>query len=94
MGLGSFFKSSAGALGQLAGGALGGPLGSVIGGSIGGSIEQGFRDKQQRQRLTDERNFQREFAQNSIQWRAADAKKAGVHPLAALGASTHSPSPP
>lgn len=30
-------------------------------------------------------NLQREFAQNSIQWRVNDAKKAGIHPLAALG---------
>lgn len=27
----------------------------------------------------------KEFAQNSIQWKVADAKKAGIHPLAALG---------
>lgn len=30
-------------------------------------------------------DLQREFAQNSIQWRTADAKKAGIHPVAALG---------
>nr|WP_317315728.1 hypothetical protein [Limosilactobacillus mucosae] len=30
-------------------------------------------------------NNQKEFAQNSIQWRVNDAKKAGIHPLAALG---------
>lgn len=30
-------------------------------------------------------NLQREFAQNSIQWRVNDAKKAGIHPVAALG---------
>lgn len=28
---------------------------------------------------------QKEFAQNGIQWRVADAKKAGLHPLYALG---------
>lgn len=28
---------------------------------------------------------QKEFAQNSMQWKAEDAKKAGFHPLAALG---------
>lgn len=31
---------------------------------------------------------QKEFAQNGIQWKVEDAKKAGIHPLAALGAST------
>lgn len=36
---------------------------------------------------------QREFAQNSIQWRVADAEKAGVHPLFALGAPPISYSP-
>lgn len=30
--------------------------------------------------------FQREMAQNSLQWRVEDAKKAGIHPVAALGA--------
>lgn len=32
----------------------------------------------------------REFAQNGIRWRVADAKAAGIHPLAALGASVGS----
>ena len=31
--------------------------------------------------------LQREFAQNGIRWRAADARAAGLHPLAALGSS-------
>lgn len=35
----------------------------------------------------------KEFAQNQIQWRVADAKKAGIHPLAALGASIYQGSP-
>lgn len=30
-------------------------------------------------------DHQKEFAQNSIQWRVNDAKKAGIHPLYALG---------
>lgn len=33
--------------------------------------------------------LQKEFAQQGIQWKVEDAKKAGIHPLAALGASTH-----
>lgn len=42
-----------------------------------------------------ERNeaLQREFAQQGLRWKVEDAKAAGVHPLAALGASTHSYSP-
>lgn len=36
---------------------------------------------------------QREFAQNAVQWKVEDAKKAGVHPLYAIGAQTQSFSP-
>lgn len=38
--------------------------------------------------------MQKQFAQNGIQWRVADAKAAGIHPLYALGAQlpTYSPS--
>lgn len=39
------------------------------------------------------RDMQREFAKNSIQWKVEDAQKAGIHPLAALGAQVSSPSP-
>lgn len=35
-------------------------------------------------------NIQREFAQNGIQWRVNDARKSGIHPLAALGANVSS----
>lgn len=34
--------------------------------------------------------MQKEFAQNGIQWKVADARAAGINPLAALGASTTS----
>lgn len=37
--------------------------------------------------------LQREFAQNGIQWKVADAKAAGIHPLYALGANTVSYAP-
>jgi len=37
--------------------------------------------------------YQREFAQHGIRWKVADAQAAGLHPLAALGAQTHSFSP-
>lgn len=36
---------------------------------------------------------QKEFAQNGIRWKVADAEAAGLHPLAALGAQTSSFSP-
>lgn len=37
--------------------------------------------------------LQREFAQNGIQWKVEDARKAGVHPIYALGAQTMSAAP-
>lgn len=37
--------------------------------------------------------LQKEFAQHGIQWKVEDAKAAGLHPLAALGAQTSSFSP-
>lgn len=36
---------------------------------------------------------QREFAQHGIRWKVADAQAAGVHPIYALGAQTHSFAP-
>lgn len=38
-------------------------------------------------------DLQREFAQNSLQWKAEDARKAGIHPLYAVGAQGASFSP-
>lgn len=37
--------------------------------------------------------YQKQFAQHGISWKVADAKAAGLHPLAALGANTTSFSP-
>lgn len=39
------------------------------------------------------REMQYEFAQNGIRWRVEDAKRAGIHPLAALGAAGASSTP-
>lgn len=53
---------------------------SLLGGLFGGSKSGAAK------RAADlEYARQKEFAQNSIQWRAADAQAAGLHPLAALG---------
>lgn len=86
---------------NISGGGSGGY--GLIGGIIG-SIHDGVFDwvnlgenrRIQRQNLENARSqiaLQREFAQNSIQWRVADAKKAGIHPLAALGAQGTSYTP-
>ena len=37
-----------------------------------------------------EERLQKEFAQSGIQWRAADARAAGIHPALAMGAQTQS----
>lgn len=74
-------------------------LGSLL--SAGASLLGGFlnRDAQKDANAANaaaaERNIalQREFAQNSIQWKAADAEKAGIHPVFAMGASPTSFSP-
>jgi len=44
-------------------------------------------------RATEEYEREKEFAQMGIRWKVADAKAAGLHPLAALGAQTHSYAP-
>lgn len=62
-------------------GALGGIAGSVIGGLFGKDQADANRDAQ------------KEFAQHGIRWKVADAKAAGIHPLYALGAQTHSFTP-
>lgn len=66
-------------------GALLGAGASLLGGILGNKSAEKAADKNAA--------LQREFAQSGIQWKVEDAKKAGVHPLAALGAQTVSFSP-
>lgn len=51
-------------------------------------------DRPDEQRAQNYEN-QKEFAKNSVQWRVADAKAAGLHPLfgAGLGSTSYSPNP-
>jgi len=56
-------------------------IGSVAGGLIGA------------QNAKKQMAMQREFAQNSLQWKAADAEKAGISKVFAMGAPTYSYSP-
>lgn len=67
-------------------------IGELIaaGGSLlGGLLGKKSAEKQAAQQAA----LQKQFAQEGIQWRVEDAKKAGVHPLYAIGAQTHSYSP-
>lgn len=67
-------------------------LGSIIGG-IGSLLGGLFGSSSQEKANEENIKYQREFAQNGIQWRVADANKAGIHPLYALGANTVSFAP-
>lgn len=64
-------------------GALIGAGASLLGGILGNKSQEEANEKNAA--------MQREFAQNSIQWKAADAKKAGIHPLYGIGAQTITP---
>lgn len=68
---------------------LGGMLGAAAiqaGGSLlGGAISSVINDKNAEQDWKRNYEAQKEFAQNSIQWRVQDAQKAGIHPLYAMG---------
>lgn len=77
----SFFD---GGFGALAGGVL-----KTVGGLIGSHQDRNFARAQSEA----DRAFQREVFQNQLQWKAADARKAGLHPLAALGGGAYSASP-
>lgn len=66
-------------------GALIGAGASLLGGALGRKSAQ----KQNAQNIA----LQREFAQHGIRWKVRDAKEAGIHPLYALGAQTHSFTP-
>lgn len=62
-------------------------------GSIGSLVGGFFDRKANKENLESQQAMQREFAQSGIQWKVNDAKAAGIHPLAALGAQTASYSP-
>lgn len=67
-------------------------LGSLI--SAGMSLFAGNKTRKAQEKANAQNAaLQKEFAQNSIRWRVSDAKKAGLHPLAALGASSTAASP-
>lgn len=66
-----------------------GPIISGIASLAGGIIGQNKQEQMAEKNIA----LQKEFAQSGIQWKVEDAKKAGVHPLYALGANTTSFSP-
>lgn len=70
------------------GAALLGSAGIQAGSALLGSW---FNSKDKSAQRQDQLNYERqkEFAQNSLQWRAADAQKAGLSKFAALGGSSY-----
>lgn len=58
---------------------------NLLGGILGNNAEEENAKRNIR--------MQKEFAQQGIRWKVEDAKAAGVHPLYALGANTHSFAP-
>lgn len=65
---------------------------SAVGTALG-IKSQNKANKQNQQAGALDRKLQLDTLQNQIQWRMEDAKKAGVHPLAALGMSPSSYTP-
>uniref|UniRef100_A0AAU8B1A6 DNA pilot protein n=1 Tax=Dulem virus 91 TaxID=3145802 RepID=A0AAU8B1A6_9VIRU len=83
----SIGKAVGGALGSIAG-AVGGVASSII-----GSKSQSSANDANMGLAREQLAYQKELAQNQIQWKVEDAKKAGLHPLAGLGVSPASYSP-
>lgn len=65
---------------------------NLIGGLINKSSADSAREASERA-AANNIAMQREFAQSGIQWRVEDAKKAGIHPIYALGSGGASFSP-
>jgi len=67
-------------------------IGNVI--AAGASLLGGIFGQRSQEKMAEKNiQLQKDFAQQGIQWKVADAKAAGIHPLYALGAQTHSFAP-
>lgn len=67
-------------------------IGDLI--AAGASLIGGFSAQKQQNKMAEQNiQLQKDFAQQGIQWKVNDAKAAGIHPLYALGAQTHSFAP-
>lgn len=55
-------------------------------GMLGNILQARSSNKQQAQQYSQQASWQEKLAREGIQMRVADAKKAGIHPLAAIGA--------
>lgn len=71
------------------------PWGTILGGAA--ALAGNYFDSKKNREAVERENAknmaaQKEFAQHGIRWKVEDAKRAGISPEFALGASTHSPS--
>lgn len=73
-------------------GALIGAGASIIGGALG-SQSSADANASNQSIMEAQLQFQREMAQNGVTWKVEDAKRAGIHPIYALGAPPFNPSP-
>lgn len=64
--------------------------GWAIAGALGADL---IGSEMNRKSRSNDRKMQYDFAQHGVQWRVEDAKRAGIHPLAALGMSPNQASP-
>lgn len=81
---GGVHMGASAATGAAAGTAIAPGVGTIIGagmGLLGGALS----NMSNRETAGDSWEHQKEALQNTVQWRVADAKKAGIHPLYALG---------
>lgn len=69
-----------------------GAAGSLLGGLLGQSSASRSRDEAN-QLAREQMQMQYEFAQNGLRWKVEDAKRAGIHPLYAVGAPATSYAP-
>ena len=79
-------KAKSAALGFSAGSALSG-FGNILGSALNFWGQRKAR-KSQEKLARQNMSKQEEFAKNSVKWRIQDAKRSGIHPLAAMGASS------
>lgn len=73
-------------------GGLVGAVGSIAGGLLDRQNQKSINAFNAQQAQLD-RDFQKEVMQNQYQWKTADAKKAGLHPLSVVGGGAYSASP-
>lgn len=64
----------------------------VVGPAMSGIANELFGQYDKRQDRLHAEDWNQKVMKNSIQWKVQDAKAAGIHPLAAMGAMTHAPS--